>query len=61
MKRYIAPLMRSGAMWSCGRPAQLSRGSKLWPSVLRWLGLSRQRPSALLALRRLVKPEKPWY
>ena len=61
MKLYMLPLMRSGTMWSCGRIERLPRFSRFWPLILHWMGLTRARRSARFPLRRLLKPEKPWY
>ncbi len=62
MAQYMVPLIRSGALWLCGRKTGLKAGRKFWPSILRWWGGSRPNQSPGPAfLNSTLKPGKPRY
>lgn len=51
MPQYMAFLMRSGAMWSCGQPPGLKHRGGLWSSFVRWFRAERPSRSVSLLFR----------
>ena len=62
MAPYMDPLMRSGAMWSCGRQAEVKPRRGLWSRIWSWLGVSRPTsPPPIICRSELFRPGKPRY
>ena len=57
MPQYMLPLLRSGAMWSCGQPAGVKPQGKFWSAVWRWIRAERPvRSVSLLYRGDVIKP-----
>lgn len=62
MAQYMGPLIRSGALWSCGRNAAAKPRRGLWSRIWNWFGVS--RPTSLTPLQfrsDMFRPGKPRY
>jgi hypothetical protein len=51
MPHYMASLMRSGTMWSCGEPARLKPRAGFLSSLFSWIRAERPSRSVSLLFR----------
>ena len=62
MAPYLDPLIRSGAMWSCGGQALGKPRPGLWARIRSWFSGPRQtKPVSIVFRSELFTPEKPQY
>jgi hypothetical protein len=61
MAQYMDPLIRSGAMWSCGRNAAFKPKRGLWSRFWNWLGFRPTSSAPVVRWNGLFKPGRPRY
>ena len=62
MAQYLDPLIRSGAMWSCGRQVGIRSQPGWWSRIWSWLGGLRPAPQSSHVFRtQIIRPDKPRY
>jgi hypothetical protein len=61
MAQYVDPLIRSGAMWSCGRQRGMRSHLGWWSRMWNWLGgTPPAAPRVTVCQAPSSKPDKPW-
>jgi hypothetical protein len=61
MAPYMDPLIRSGAVWSCGRTAATKSRPGFWSRIWRWFVVRRHTQSGILVRSEWLIRGKPRY